>query len=142
MNNRFYMVLVTTSVFLVCNAIYTKEATFKKTHPYHFELYLSRSTDKSRKPIIGLTKKRDGKFGGFKRRGKGEDGDITIKKSTNGDVFVTAENLYNAAASTQASDNISLKAIDGIEIRISQELVSALRDKTVLSELYIITQEK
>ena len=65
-----------------------------------------------------------------------------LEKCTNGDVFVTAEKLYRAAASSHESNNIWLKAIDGIKIQLNRELVSALRDKTVLSELYILTQEK
>lgn len=130
------------------STIYCKQAQFKKTRLQHYQLYLSRSNDRLQVPIIGLIKEEDGTFGGLKIDGKGEDGDITITESkygdvfdTSADVFVTAEKLYRAVRSKRPSINIWVTTINGLKIRLSRELVSALRDKTVLSELYILTQE-
>lgn len=121
-----------------------KAAGFRRTKPYHYELYLSKSNDNLKIPIIGLFKKHDGTFNGLKKEGRGEDGDISIKKSENGDAFVTAKDLYEAAASQRPSNDVWVNTYPTprIKIQLSPKLVSALRDKTVLSELYIVTQER
>lgn len=141
MQKYVWLTLISSIGFLICSDIYCQKKQFKKTHPFYFELFLSRSNDASQAPIIGLIKKRDGTFGGFRKRGIGEDGDITIRQSQNGDAFVTAKKLYDAVSSKIDSRNLWVTTISGIKVQLNRELVSALRDPSVLSKLYVLTQE-
>lgn len=142
MQKKLLIILISSISILSTTESLCKKLQFKKTKPFYYELFLSKSFEKPHKAILGLTKQSDGTFGGLKRRGKGEDGNITIKESENGDAFVTADILYKTVSSKGDSSKLWINTIDNIEVQLSQELVSALRDKTVLSELYILSQEK